>query len=80
MDISILNIFFCCVYFYTFIFVLDGCIFNFSSYLIERITRVWCIHTVSVEPSEANLHINSACEFVVLDSCICAVLWNRIFV
>lgn len=52
--------FFCYVYFYTFISVLDGCFYDFSSYVIERITRVWCIHIVSVESSGANLHINTA--------------------
>lgn len=57
MDISILNIFSAM---YTFISVLDGCFYDFSSYVIERITRVWCIHIVSVESSGANLHINTA--------------------
>lgn len=57
MDISILNSFSAM---YTFIFVLDGCIYDFSSYVIERITRVWCIHIASVESSGANLHINTA--------------------
>lgn len=57
MDILILNSFSAM---YTFIFALDGCIYDFSSYIIERITRVWCIHIVSVESSGANLHINTA--------------------